>query len=94
MYQASSTPKDRDKSPQKRILVLDRRLFSIIPLCVAVEDSSRLRRYGGDELAFRDALDQWLDKHREESAALLHEVGLLPDGREFTLRECSMFLRN
>jgi len=24
-------------------------------------------------------LDLWLDKHREESAALLHEVGLLPD---------------
>lgn len=35
--------------------------------------------YGRDERAFRDALDLWLDKHREESAALLHEVGLLPD---------------
>ncbi len=35
--------------------------------------------YGRDEQAFRDALDLWLDKHREESAALLHEVGLLPD---------------
>ena len=34
--------------------------------------------YGGDEGAFSDALDLWLDKHREESAALLHEVGLLP----------------
>lgn len=38
--------------------------------------------YGRDEAAFRDALDLWLDKHREESAALLHEVGLLPDGWE------------
>lgn len=38
--------------------------------------------YGRDEPAFRDALDLWLDKHREESAALLHEVGLLPDGEE------------
>ena len=28
--------------------------------------------------AFLDALDAWLDKHREESAALLHELGLLP----------------
>jgi hypothetical protein len=36
--------------------------------------------YERDEQAFRDALDLWLDKHREESAALLHEVGLLPDG--------------
>ena len=35
--------------------------------------------YGRDEAAFRDALDLWLDKHREESEALLHEVGLLPD---------------
>jgi transposase len=35
--------------------------------------------YGQDEKAFREALDLWLDKHREESAALLHEVGLLPD---------------
>ncbi len=35
-------------------------------------------RYGHDAAAFRDALDFWLDKHREESAALLHEVGLLP----------------
>jgi hypothetical protein len=35
--------------------------------------------YGRDEKAFLDALDAWLDKHREESAALLHEVGLLPD---------------
>jgi transposase len=35
--------------------------------------------YGCDEAAFRDALDLWLDKHREESAALLHEVGLLPE---------------
>ena len=34
---------------------------------------------GLDGQAFRDALDLWLDKHREESAALLHEVGLLPD---------------
>ncbi len=35
--------------------------------------------YGQDAAAFRDALDLWLDKHREESAALLHEVGLLPN---------------
>lgn len=35
--------------------------------------------YGRDETALRAALDLWLDKHREESAALLHEVGLLPD---------------
>jgi hypothetical protein len=35
--------------------------------------------YGLDASAFRDALTLWLDKHREESAALLHEVGLLPD---------------
>jgi transposase len=35
--------------------------------------------YGLDAPTFRDALTQWLDKHREESAALLHEVGLLPD---------------
>jgi transposase len=35
--------------------------------------------YGLDAQAFRDALDLWLAKHREESAALLHEVGLLPD---------------
>lgn len=34
--------------------------------------------YGRDEAAFRDALDLWLDKHRAESLALLHEVGLLP----------------
>src|SRR6266567_1050327 len=34
--------------------------------------------FGLDAAAFRDALDVWLDKHREESAALLHEVGLLP----------------
>ncbi len=38
--------------------------------------------YGRDEVAFRKALDLWLDKHREESAALLHEVGLLPDSWE------------
>lgn len=35
--------------------------------------------YGRDAPAFRDALDVWLDKHRQESAALLHEVGLLPE---------------
>lgn len=35
--------------------------------------------YGLDYAAFLDALDLWLDKHREESAALLREVGLLPD---------------
>lgn len=35
--------------------------------------------YGREEKAFRDALDLWLDKHREESPALLREVGLLPD---------------
>jgi transposase len=40
----------------------------------------RQHRYGREKLAFRDALDLWLDKHREESAALLHEVGLLPKG--------------
>lgn len=34
--------------------------------------------YGRDEAAFREALDLWLDKHRQESPALLHEVGLLP----------------
>jgi transposase len=34
--------------------------------------------FGLAAAAFRDALDLWLDKHREESAALLHEVGLLP----------------
>ncbi len=34
--------------------------------------------YGLDAGAFRDALDLWLDTHREESAALFHEVGLLP----------------
>ncbi len=34
--------------------------------------------YGRSIRAFHDALDLWLDKHREESAALLHEVGLLP----------------
>jgi len=38
--------------------------------------------FGRDEQGFRDALDLWLDKHREESAALLHEVGLLPHGWE------------
>jgi transposase len=38
--------------------------------------------YGCDETALRAALDLWLDKHREESAALLHEVGLLPDSWE------------
>jgi len=38
--------------------------------------------FGRDEAVFREALDLWLDKHREESAALLHEVGLLPDGWE------------
>jgi len=36
-------------------------------------------RYGQDFQVFCDALDLWLDKHRQESAALLHEVGLLPD---------------
>ena len=35
-------------------------------------------RFGLDQQAFYDALDLWLDKHREESAALLHEIGLLP----------------
>jgi hypothetical protein len=39
----------------------------------------RQHRYGRSIRAFHDALDLWLDKHREESAALLHEVGLLPD---------------
>lgn len=34
--------------------------------------------FGRDEPAFRDALDLWLDKHREDSEALLREVGLLP----------------
>jgi putative transposase len=34
---------------------------------------------GLDAQAFRDALDLWLDTHRVESAALFHEVGLLPD---------------
>jgi DDE superfamily endonuclease len=38
--------------------------------------------YGRDEPVFLRALDLWLDKHREESAALLHEVGLLPQGWE------------
>lgn len=37
--------------------------------------------YGRDEKAFREALDLWLDKHREASAELLREVGLLPDHR-------------
>lgn len=41
-------------------------------------------RYGHSLQAFHDALDVWLDKHREESAALLHEVGLLPkEGLEY-----------
>jgi transposase len=35
--------------------------------------------YGLTKTAFRDALDLWLDKHRAESIALLHEVGLLPE---------------
>jgi len=35
--------------------------------------------YGLDPQAFEAAVTLWLDKHREESAALLHEVGLLPD---------------
>jgi len=35
--------------------------------------------YGLDHDAFLAALDAWLDKHREESAALLYEVGLLPE---------------
>lgn len=39
----------------------------------------RQHRFGLDYHAFCDALDLWLDKHRVESAALLHEVGLLPD---------------
>ena len=34
---------------------------------------------GRDAPAFREALDLWLDKHRQESAALFHEVGLLPE---------------
>ncbi len=34
--------------------------------------------YGLDEQRFCDALDLWLDKHRVESPALLHEVGLPP----------------
>jgi hypothetical protein len=38
--------------------------------------------YGRNEPAFLQALDLWLDKHRDESAALLHEVGLLPQGWE------------
>jgi hypothetical protein len=37
--------------------------------------------YGCDQAAFHKALDLWLDKHRKESSALLHEVGLLPDER-------------
>jgi transposase len=36
--------------------------------------------YGREEKAFRDALDLWLDKHREESPALLHELGVLSRG--------------
>lgn len=40
--------------------------------------------HGRSIRAFYDALDLWLDKHREESAALLHEVGLLPkEGLEY-----------
>ena len=39
----------------------------------------RQHSYGQSIRAFHDALDLWLDKHREESAALLHEVGLLPN---------------
>jgi hypothetical protein len=34
--------------------------------------------FGLDAQAFLHALDLWLDTQREESAALLHEVGLLP----------------
>jgi transposase len=36
--------------------------------------------YGREEKEFRDALDLWLDKHREASPALLHEVGVLSHG--------------
>jgi transposase len=36
-------------------------------------------RYGLHYKKFCDALDLWLDKHRVESKALLHEVGLLPE---------------
>ena len=36
--------------------------------------------FGYSLATFREELDLWLDKHREESAALLHELGLLPTG--------------
>lgn len=40
--------------------------------------------YGQSKQDFLNALDLWLDKHREESARLLHEVGLLPDLQWFS----------
>lgn len=36
----------------------------------------RQHRFGQDFQAFCEALDLWLDKHRAESPALLHELGL------------------
>ena len=38
----------------------------------------RQHGYGLCQQDFVDALDLWLDKHRQSSEALLHEVGLLP----------------
>lgn len=36
--------------------------------------------FGCDLATFREELHLWLDKHRQEAAALLHELGLLPTG--------------
>jgi hypothetical protein len=42
-------------------------------------ECAKQHRFGLSLQAFRDALDLWLDKHREASDSLLHEVGLLPN---------------
>ena len=39
----------------------------------------RFHPFAGDKLIFKRELDGWLRRHSDESPALLHEVGLLPD---------------
>lgn len=39
----------------------------------------RFHPFAGDKAIFKRELDGWLKRHSDESPALLHEVGLLPD---------------
>ena len=39
----------------------------------------RFHPFAGDKTTFKRELDGWLSRHSDESPALLHELGLLPD---------------